>query len=358
MKNSLRARARRRNEFEECYTRGARARITAAGTVVWYLLDYQNSVIGMVDSTGSSLGSISYDGFGNMLTNTTGVNGDRFGFTSREWDSSVSLQYNWARFYDPNLGKWTSADPMGFEAGDANLYRYAANGPTNGVDPSGLEVKIVGKPKIVKSGSLNAHDKEADSGNPYTEAATKTIFPNWNADKRMKELKLKADSDALGDVVNYERSTHGRFDGLLFVYQWDFTVTDENEDLKNLALTGEEIDNAGKKQTVNRKPNEGAFRVFKVKQNPQPPNAGNPGNSDNIATLDKPGDDKKPILYRAIYMDEPGEGYDSFAINAHVSKWSAKLSIKGLANSDIEGNVTLKITHPPDKPASGSFTGP
>ena len=113
------------------------ARITAAGTVVWYLLDYQNSVIGMVDSTGTSLGSITYDGFGNILTNTTGVNGDRYGFTSREWDSSVSLQYNRRRYYDPNLSKWTSADPMGFDAGDANLYRYVGNGPTNGVDPNG-----------------------------------------------------------------------------------------------------------------------------------------------------------------------------------------------------------------------------
>ncbi len=114
------------------------ARITAAGTVVWYLLDYQNSVIGMVDSTGSSLGSISYDGFGNVLTNTTGVNGDRYGFTSREWDSSVSLQYNRARYYDPNLGKWTSMDPMGFDGGDANFYRYVGNSVTNGKDPAGL----------------------------------------------------------------------------------------------------------------------------------------------------------------------------------------------------------------------------
>jgi hypothetical protein len=30
-------------------------------------------------------------------------------------------------------------DPLGFDAGDANLYRYVGNGPTNATDPSGLE---------------------------------------------------------------------------------------------------------------------------------------------------------------------------------------------------------------------------
>jgi hypothetical protein len=30
-------------------------------------------------------------------------------------------------------------DPLGFEAGDANLYRYVGNNPTNATDPTGLE---------------------------------------------------------------------------------------------------------------------------------------------------------------------------------------------------------------------------
>ena len=28
--------------------------------------------------------------------------------------------------YDPSIGKWISADPMGFDAGDANLYRFSS----------------------------------------------------------------------------------------------------------------------------------------------------------------------------------------------------------------------------------------
>jgi hypothetical protein len=41
--------------------------------------------------------------------------------------------------FDPRIGRWVEEDPIGFEAGDANPYRYVGNDPTNKVDPSGLE---------------------------------------------------------------------------------------------------------------------------------------------------------------------------------------------------------------------------
>jgi hypothetical protein len=40
--------------------------------------------------------------------------------------------------YDPKIGKWISADPIGFKGEDANLYRYVGNSPTRNIDPRGL----------------------------------------------------------------------------------------------------------------------------------------------------------------------------------------------------------------------------
>ena len=61
-----------------------------------------------------------------------------FGYTARDFDTAVGLQYNRARWYDPNTGRWLSQDPIGFAAGDENLYRNVNNSPTNATDPSGL----------------------------------------------------------------------------------------------------------------------------------------------------------------------------------------------------------------------------
>lgn len=43
--------------------------------------------------------------------------------------------------FSPNLGRWMTMDPIAYEAGDENLYRYVGNDPVNGLDPSGLEEK-------------------------------------------------------------------------------------------------------------------------------------------------------------------------------------------------------------------------
>ncbi len=78
-----------------------------------------------------------YNSFG-RLTSETGTTTIIFGYTGKLDDKTTGLQNNWNRWYDPNLGKWISQDPIGFIAGDPNLYRYVGNSPSNVCDPSGL----------------------------------------------------------------------------------------------------------------------------------------------------------------------------------------------------------------------------
>lgn len=45
--------------------------------------------------------------------------------------------------YDPTIGRWLNEDPIGFEAGDANKYRYVGNKVTTFIDPDGLEEQSI-----------------------------------------------------------------------------------------------------------------------------------------------------------------------------------------------------------------------
>ncbi|MET1257608.1 RHS repeat-associated core domain-containing protein, partial [Aliikangiella maris] len=41
--------------------------------------------------------------------------------------------------YDPQAGRWTSKDPIGFAGGDSNIYGYVFSDPVNWIDPLGLK---------------------------------------------------------------------------------------------------------------------------------------------------------------------------------------------------------------------------
>jgi RHS repeat-associated protein len=109
---------------------------SGAQRALFYVTDRQDSVMGLTDNWGTAVKRIRYLGFGARVFYTNGIV-DRFEYTGKEFDSTFNLQFSQARWYDPQQGRWLSQDPTGFAAGDANLYRYVGNSPTNGTDPTG-----------------------------------------------------------------------------------------------------------------------------------------------------------------------------------------------------------------------------
>lgn len=61
-----------------------------------------------------------------------------FGFAGGLYDADTGLVRFGARDYDPQTGRWTAKDPIGFAGGDTNLYAYVGNEPVNRADPVGL----------------------------------------------------------------------------------------------------------------------------------------------------------------------------------------------------------------------------
>jgi RHS repeat-associated protein len=54
-----------------------------------------------------------------------------------------NLYYMRARYYDADIGRFISEDPIGFEGG-LNLYAYAGGNPVMFVDPSGFSAERIG----------------------------------------------------------------------------------------------------------------------------------------------------------------------------------------------------------------------
>ena len=69
-------------------------------------------------------------------------------FQGLKFSDVTGLAYIRARDYSATLGRFIELDPIGFDAGDNNWYRFLGNGPTGKVDPSGRQENAPGIPSV------------------------------------------------------------------------------------------------------------------------------------------------------------------------------------------------------------------
>lgn len=127
------------------YGMGLISKITPSNHAYFYHFDGIGSTVAITDSSGNVVNKYAYDEHGKVLSQEEAIS-NPFKYVGQYgvMDEGNGLLYMRARFYDPEIGRFISKDPIGFAGGDLNLYAYVGNNPSNFIDPMGLSASLGG----------------------------------------------------------------------------------------------------------------------------------------------------------------------------------------------------------------------
>jgi RHS repeat-associated protein len=102
-----------------------------------YGVEPLGSVVHLLDSGLNRAGTYVYWPYGEVQSHTGVDTPMQFVGNLGYYTSTTNRVYVRARWLRPDLARWLTEDPIGFEGGDWNLYGYVDDGPTGATDPTG-----------------------------------------------------------------------------------------------------------------------------------------------------------------------------------------------------------------------------
>ena len=123
------------------FTRLPDERLLAAhidGETLYYLTDGLGSTVAMTNQAGETINTYRYGPYGEAEDTVEGIT-QPFQYAGGYHDEATGWTKFGVRYMSPELGRWTTQDPLRqlLQPVDANRYTYASNNPINLVDPSG-----------------------------------------------------------------------------------------------------------------------------------------------------------------------------------------------------------------------------
>jgi RHS repeat-associated protein len=91
----------------------------------------------MSDAAGVVVWSADYKPFGEATVNPSSTITNNLRFPGQYYDAETGNHYNYYRDYDPAIGKYKQADPIGIALGSNHIYVYGNNNPLKNVDVYG-----------------------------------------------------------------------------------------------------------------------------------------------------------------------------------------------------------------------------
>ncbi|MEE5041684.1 RHS repeat-associated core domain-containing protein [Pseudomonas alliivorans] len=109
----------------------------AENTLYYFHTDQIGTPLEMTDIEGQIVWQATYKAWGSLETLTVNEVEQNLRFQGQYFDEETGLHYNTFRYYDPEVGRFITQDPIGLDGG-FNLYGYCRN-PVAWIDPLGLD---------------------------------------------------------------------------------------------------------------------------------------------------------------------------------------------------------------------------
>ena len=104
----------------------------------YYHYNHRGDVIAVSSHNGGIVFKADYDAYGKITRIDSGSFEPRYTFSTKRYFKDLGLYYYGYRWYLPELGRWTTKDPISYSSGALNYYNFCKNIPITKIDLYGL----------------------------------------------------------------------------------------------------------------------------------------------------------------------------------------------------------------------------